>query len=61
VYRESDHELVGGANLTDEGGGCATPNSDLTACADHSICDPCPGGFHDLCPASEVGDGDGGM
>jgi hypothetical protein len=70
VYRESDHELVGGGWGIDAGGPkvCGqtwgfyrTANVDLSQCADYTICSPCaPGGLHPLCSKDELPDADGG-
>lgn len=60
VYRESDHELVGASNYSDDGTGCETGNVDLSACPDHSDCLPCTDGLNglDMCPEEES---DGGL
>jgi hypothetical protein len=68
VYRESDHELVGGGSFSDDGTGCQTENTDLSHCPDYSTCSPCSYGpatsvgtaAYDLCPESDAADADGG-
>jgi hypothetical protein len=68
VYRESDHELVGGGSFSDDGTGCQTENTDLSHCPDYSSCAPCAYGPEttagtaglDLCPESEAADADAG-
>jgi hypothetical protein len=71
VYRESDHELVGGGYGIDccgvakicgkVTGFYQTANADLSQCPDYTICSPCaPGGLHSLCSEAELPDADGG-
>jgi hypothetical protein len=67
VYRESDHELVGGLIDGDsEFGICernayTTDNADLTHCPDYTICDICGPAMNALCSSVDLEEADAGM